>query len=427
MAELEHSAEQPLLEQPGTGPENQRFNLHDRPGDQLFAQVAVCVYAVVVLAVLGVRPLWADELLQLSGARQGTWAGVIQWAQILPGGAPLPLGLQKLAILALGWSNWAVRLPAALFGIGSAVMFARIAKWNRVAVALFLTVPILFRYATEGRMYSEALFFVLLAWWARSRWLRIAAALGAVYSSPFAIFPLLAIHPLTAILAGVAFLPWWLVQRGMQAAQGSMSVYSFAWSQLSPLLLVREFTGGGFWCGVPLLILAGMGWRKRKAGSEWVMGASVMGPPVADAIAGYFFAARQWLFGLPPLILAASGSASAIAMALVCVFLAGALAKDVRQTFFQAEDWGAAAHAIRDELSGGGCLVVAPAEQIGYYAFYEPSLAQRVCAAERSGAAVLAASPYTTAAEEQRELVQMRVTKRRVVGTIRIAAGSYSR
>jgi len=40
---------------------------------------------------------------------------------------------------------------------------------------------------------------------------------------------------------------------------------------------------------------------------------------------------------------------------------------------------------------------------------------------------VLAASPYTTAAEEQRELVQMRVTKRRVVGTIRIAAGSYSR
>jgi len=380
-----------------------------------------------VLAVLGVRPLWADELLQLSGARQGTWAGVIQWAQILPGGAPLPLGLQKLAILALGWSNWAVRFPAAVFGIASAVMFARIAKWNRVAVAMFLTMPILFRYATEGRMYSEALFFVLIAWWARARWLQILAAVGAVYSSPFAVFPLLAIHPLAAIVAGGAFLPWWLVQRSMQAAQGSLSVYSFAWSQLSPLLLLREFTGGGYCCGVPLLILAGMGWRKRRAHSEWVVGASVVGPPVADAVAGYFFAARQWLFSLPPLILAASASTSATAMALVCVFLAGALAKDVRQTFFAAEDWGAAARVIRDELSGGGCLVVAPGEQIGYYAFYEPSLAQRVCGEERNGLVVLAVSPYTTAADEQRELVRMQVGQRRVVGTIRITSGNYSR
>ncbi len=379
------------------------------------------MYAVVVLALLGVRPLWADELLQLTGARGRTWGAVIHWAQVLPGGAPLPLLLQKLAVMAFGWSNWAVRLPAALFGIGAAVVFARLARGNRIALLMFMAMPILLRYAMEGRMYSQALFFVLLAWDARSRWVRVAACVAAVYSSPFAIFPLLAIELAGALVAGAAFVPWWLMQRGVQAAQGSMSVYQFAWRQVSPLIALREFTGGGYWCGVPFLAMVALGWRGLAGG---MVAASVVGPVLADAIAGYFFAARQWLFALPAMILASGSKPHRV---LLCVFFAGALGKDIRQTFFATENWGAAAKAIRAELSGGGCLVVVPAEQLAYYSFYVPELAARVCEPVHTGAVVIAASPYTDSAEERRQLMGVAVSKARVVGTMRITTGSYSR
>jgi len=382
---------------------------------------------VAVLALLGMRPLWADELLQLTGASGGTWSAVIHWAQVLPGGAPLPLLLQKLAVMSLGWSNWAMRLPAALFGIGAAVVFARIARGNRTALAMFLAMPILVRYAMEGRMYSQALFFVLLAWDARSKGVRIVACVAAVYSSPFAIFPLLAIQPLNALVAGAAFLPWWLMQRGCQAAQGSLSAYQFGWAQLSPPLALREFTGGGYWCGVPFLLLVIMGWRGRPERASAMMGASLVGPVLADAIAGYFFATRQWLFGLPAMILTAASASHRAVIVLLCVFFAGALGKDIRQTFFAAEDWGAAAKAIRAELAGGGCLVVAPAEQIAYYSFYEPELTARVCAGEHTGPVVVAASPYTDSADERRQLEGVAVGRKRVVGTMRITTGSYSR
>lgn len=367
----------------------------------------------MVLGVLGVRPLWADELLQLSGAREGTWNALIRWAQVLPGGVPLPLALQKLSILLFGWSNWAVRLPAALFGIGSAVLFWKLAKGRLAAGAMFLAMPMLFRYSTEGRMYSEALFFVLLCWWAQARWVQVGAAVLAVYSSPFALFPLLAISPVAAIVAGAALLPWWLVQRGVQAVQGSTAVYQFAWRQLNPLLLLREFTGGGYWCGVSLLALAVLG-KRMEYGP--MLGASLAGPVVADAVAGYFFAVRQWLFALPGLVLLADrGVRSRWGFCALSVFLAGAVAKDVRMTFFAAEDWGLAARAIRTEVGRGACLVVAPAEQLAYYSFYEPSLGARACGA---GPAVLAVSPYTTAAEKRSALGGSQVTKQVVVGTI---------
>jgi hypothetical protein len=368
-----------------------------------------------VLGVLGVRPLWADELLQLGGAREGTWGALVRWAQVLPGGVPLPLALQKLSILAFGWSNWAVRLPAALFGIGAAVLFWKVARGRLAALAMFVAMPMLFRYSTEGRMYSEALFFVLLCWLARRRWLQVGAAVLAVYSSPFALFPLLAISPVAAVIAGGALLPWWLVQRGVQAAAGSTAVYQFAWGQLHPLLLLREFTGGGYWCGVSLLLLAAIGRRIRYGR---MLGLSLVGPVVADAVAGYFFAVRQWLFALPALVLlAAEGVRSRWGFFMLSVFLVGALAKDVRMTFFAAEDWGLAARALRVEVSRGACLVVAPAAQLAYYTFYEPSLAARGCG---GGPAVLAVSPYTTAAEERAALGGAAVTKRVTVGTIRL-------
>ena len=384
-------------------------------------------YAVTVVAVLGVRPLWADELLQLTGAREGSWTALFHWAQILPGGTPLPLALQKLSIASFGWSNWALRLPAAFFGIASAALFVRLCQARLVPLALFLAMPMLFRYSTEARMYSEALFFVLLVWVARGRASRTVASVLALYSSPFTLFAILPLAPFAAIVSAIAFLPWVIRQHGVQQAQGSLAVYQFSWSQLLP----GELSGGGYACTVPLLLLAGMGWRKQL----WPMTAgAIMGPPLADAVRGYFFAARQWLFALPPLILAA-GYASHLpaARCLLLIFFAGAAVKDVRQTFFAKEDWGAAAKAISNELSNGGCLVVAPREQLSYYSFYQPGLAYRLCATGEHGTIVLADSPYTTLAEQEQAQAGLRVSgavkqKQVTVGTITMTTyNAYSR
>ena len=384
-------------------------------------------YAGTVVAVLGVRPLWADELLQLTGAREGNWTALFHWAQILPGGTPLPLALQKLSIAIFGWSNWALRLPAAVFGIASAALFARLCQGKRVPLTIFLAMPMLFRYATEARMYSEALFFVLLVWVARGRVLRSAAAVLAMYSSPFTLFAILPLAPFAGTVSAAAFLPWVIVQQGVQQAQGSLAVYQFSWTQLIP----GELSGGGYACTLPLLLLAGMGWHQLR----WPMTVgTLVGPPLADAVRGYFFAARQWLFALPPLILAA-GSAShlPVARCLLLIFFAGAAVKDVRQTFFAKEDWGAAANSLSKELSNGGCLIVAPPEQLSYYSFYQPSLAHRLCANGARGIMVLADSPYTTLAERRRAEAGLRGSgaieqKHETVGTIAVTTyKAYSR
>ena len=70
----------------------------------------------------------------------------------------------------LGYSVFAVRLPAALCSIFSGAIFAALCwrllfRGRLIALALFLALPLQFRYGLEARVYSQGLLFSLVSMW----------------------------------------------------------------------------------------------------------------------------------------------------------------------------------------------------------------------------------------------------------------------
>src|SRR5579883_234040 len=182
-------------------------------------------YAVLVLATLAIRPLWVDELNQLLG-RSGGWQGVLTWAKIGPGGTPLAYLLQHGLLNLTGFSTFWVRLPAALFGVGAVALFYLLSRKSLPATILCAFLPIVLRYNQEGRPYSQALFFELLALYGfpRSPILLGLACLLGLYSQTLVLFPVLGLllvslyrrewfNALAISLALAAFAPWFLAAR----------------------------------------------------------------------------------------------------------------------------------------------------------------------------------------------------------------------
>jgi hypothetical protein len=137
-------------------------------------------------------------------------------------------------------------------------------------------------------------------------------------------------------------------------------------------------SGGGYFCSVPLLILAAMGRDSRL----WFIAATGVALPVAaDAMLGYFFAGRQLIFALPFLILlAAKGIDSlkrpAAALLIAPLFVASTIS-DFRQATNVREDWATPAHWLASHnMSGAGCVYVWSADQLAYLQVYEPQLKQ---------------------------------------------------
>jgi hypothetical protein len=149
------------------------------------------------------------------------------------------------------------------------------------------------------------------------------------------------------------------------------------WAHLSVLGFIREICGGGYFCSVPLLILASMGVAANKDFRLLLPSiAGLVGPLAADAVLGYYFAGRQLIFALPFLVLLATmGVASAprwMSVVLLIPLMAASIKTDVRQATVVREDWGVAAHKI----ASGACIYVWTPEQLNYLRIYEPSLKQ---------------------------------------------------
>ncbi len=122
----------------------------------------------------------------------------------------------------------------------------------------------------------------------------------------------------------------------------------------------------------------------------------------ADALAGYFVAARQFIRILPAAaILAATAmDRSGPAAIVLCALLA---AISVRQivVFFSAphENWDAAARVLAEQRREGACLAVAPPDDAFLYAFFYPELASTDCHSPRM---MLAVTPYATIEQRQK-------------------------
>ena len=144
--------------------------------------VLIAAYAALVFAVLGITPLWLDEIAQLAPGRESL-AALLRWVQVNPGASPLPYLAQRAVVDLLGTSAFVVRIPAALCSIAGAAVFAKLCVRFGVgspawATALFLALPLQFRYALEARGYSQGLLCVLVSLLlllrarGRARWVR---------------------------------------------------------------------------------------------------------------------------------------------------------------------------------------------------------------------------------------------------------------
>ncbi|HLH43167.1 MAG TPA: glycosyltransferase family 39 protein [Bryobacteraceae bacterium] len=400
------------------------------------AAVVVGAYAALLLWALPRTPLWLDEIQQFGNTRNGSLGELMRWAQLNAGASPLPYLVQRPCVDLLGYSAFAARFPAALFSILSGAIFvvvsSRFLKESRwFALAMFLVLPIQFRYGMEARPYSQGLLFSLGTLWLflkleerYSAGLAILYGLSVaagLYSQPLTIFPALAQAayalpkrraPLLAVVAAVlSYLPWYIPQRLAQTSYAAIHPPTafFSWRQIHPLVLLHDMTGGGYACAIPLLALAAWTiYKTTEPGAQRVLYytllATLAGPILMDAVFNYFFAERQWLFAMPALLLlAAQGLTRQITgVALAGVFLVAAIVKDFHQAITPRDDLAATADAIAAHLPAGACVQAEPPGQIDFYLFFRPGLQSRVCEEDSATPEVmLVASSYTLPSERR--------------------------
>jgi len=374
------------------------------------------VFLMIALALGGTLPLWLDEIIQLQETRNTTPAQLFDSLPHQPGAAPLGYLIQQTSMRVTGFSARWARLPSALFVAGAVFFTGMIAAelgltWPWLAAAIFALFPETLRYACESRVYSQALLFSTLATWLflrRNTTLYTLALIAAIYTQPYAIFVGFA-HLLyerrrsAAIALGVAiaaFLPWYLYASDIWQPGLASSDVHFTLSAKTPLMLFREAAGAGYWGSGLLLILCTMAARHRRFLAYWI-GIPILLALLADAVSGYFIAARQILWILPAVAVAAAFGAEHLPrpgrplmalLAAVCVWFSYRYFTAPHDNFEQA------ANALMAEARQGACIAVVPARDRGLYEFFQPEIADANCLSPR---VVLVASPYTTPSEKQ--------------------------
>ncbi len=409
--------------------------------------VLMAAYAALVLAVLGITPLWLDELQQLVAGRESV-AALIRWVQLNPGASPLPYLVQRAIIDLFGTSPFVLRIPAALSSIAGVPVFAALTRRFGIhspprATALFLLLPLQFRYALEARGYSLgllcALASLLLLLRARERGTAASAflygasiALG-LYSQPLTMLPVFgglfwligerdtSSRTKRMILgaAGIgvlSFIPWYVLQRQALESFGTMSLYFFSWRQITAQGLLHELSGGGgYACSAALLLGAAVGMAKMQHRRLLACLAlpALAGPVFIDALVNYFFATRQLLFAAPALALGAAGGIQWLfenerrwaGYTVLLAFAASAAYGDYRVATVPKDSLGAQAGALAAYLPADACVAVAPPNHAWYYVYLRPEIAHKICAEPPDAPRVIAVmSPYSTLAERDQLL-----------------------
>jgi hypothetical protein len=396
------------------------------------------LYLAVLLLLVGHKPLWLDEIWQQLRTRNVSFHGMVSYAQQGAGGAFLPHFCQWLILKVLPYSAAVSRLPALLFGFGAAVcswLLARQLKLKvpEIAVALWMALPIVFRYALEARPYSQALFFdcwaLLLLFQldeqpsAKRSALLLLVAAATLYSQPFAIFEILATALLLAgtspdwrrklpylflpvVASFLLYLPWYLSaskewSNGL-VLDGTITVFD---SKL-PLRVLREYTGGGYVVGLGLVALAVLGFQvadgrrtKLVLAAGFVTGLFV--PLLAEQKLHYFYAARHVMFALPSGVLLGAyafesriPSRQILARLLLLAVLIGSAAVITLRETGPHEDWRPVTDRLQQLSQAGNCLVSADPDGLVYYEFFRPSLKRSECRSSEKSV-VLVASPYS--------------------------------
>jgi len=400
-------------------------------------------YSLFLASVSGSRPFWLDEILQLIGTRDLSGDALLNYVRGFPGAAPLGYAIQHSAISLLGFSFFSTRASSELSSVLSCLVLIVICRqlfserthiWYLVFSWMIL--PLQLRYALEARPYSQGIFFSALGTLcilsiaarpapAKGLAYAVIIALG-LYSAPYTAFmqagyvlslcftrrSLKAMLPALAGLIGgaLAFLPWYLTStRNWSEALAVANDGGFSLSARFPLMIVREISGGGYYCSIPLIVLAVMGSQSagisRTAKSILISGiaSGLLVALLADAAFGYFFAIRQVLFILVPMIiLAAEGfhlllqrQHRVAAGVLAVLFLAGSLVKDFRYLTDRSEDWAVGANAVRSAARNGACILFTDDVSARLFTFFEPSISRDICGSENAPRVIVPTNRYT--------------------------------
>ena len=404
-------------------------------------------YALIAFACIELRPLWLDEVIQLIATTSGSIDEFMRsMGDRNPGAAPLGYLTQRPFVLAGGASALWARFPSLLFSILACWSLVRVcnelgmSEIRLLVAGLFMAIPLQFRYATEGRPYSQALCFSLLAMLAflkmsaapsaRGAFLLVLATVVALYTQPYAIlsvcglvfwdavtnaksgkWKIAALGPFCMLVSVLAFLPWYLLETGKWASGIQQhGIPPFHWSRSLAMDVIKSISGDGFLCTAALIVLAGAGFASRSKHKGLLLSAilfSIGGALAGDALMNYFFASRQILFALPGLtILAATGfrelyaKNNAVAIAGLALLLGAAFQKDATMQMNAKENWQAAGGAVAEAARTGRCLEVVPADTLELYDFFAPGLAAQVCDGKPlDSGVVLVSHLYTPAAE----------------------------
>jgi hypothetical protein len=328
------------------------------------ALLTAAIFISIAIPVSANRPLWLDEILQLAETRQPSTIRMISDLRQIPGAVPLGFLVQQAALKIGGYSVILARFPSVVFGAGAVFLVGLLGSqlglkqgWHAGAVFAFL--PLTLRYATESRVYSQALFFSVLATYLAVRLAQrptralaaqhCLALTAAAYTQPYSVCVGLAHLLCSAIcrtrratilcgssfgLAIIAFLPWfWWARDGWSLGVAGSGIH-FSVTAKTPLMLFRELAGAGYWGSGILLLLSAVALKGRRLRiCDRMLLALLIATVLASALAGdawfdYFIAARQFIWLLPAVsILAAAavesypraGLALAILLVMVCV------------------------------------------------------------------------------------------------------------
>ena len=409
--------------------------------DRLWAALACAAYAGVLVWLMRLLPFWLDEVTQLVGTTQPTFAAFLAYHRYNAGGVPLGYLLQFWLISAFGLSFVTARLPSAIASLLACLALAELGREagirSRTALlAAFMILPIQLRYAVEGRNYSHGLLFAIVATWCLVRLdrspgvgrglLYTLAVAASFYSQGFAAFiqpgQVLALALMrrwrsfayasaALALALLSFLPWYIwTKPGWQQTITALAL-RFEASPHVALVLLREISGDGWAASLPLVAGAVYGFRRMERRTGLLLAGGILSG-VALGLAvdykyHYFFAARQFIFVVPALVLLAvhgllESRRSPVWAALALLFLGGALAKDYTYFSWPHEDVAAAARLLRDTAAQGPCIAFVPTDDPRLYAVFEPAVEQHQCPWPPTAPWIAFASNIHSVEEERR-------------------------
>jgi mannosyltransferase len=375
------------------------------------------LYALALVLLLPSKPLWVDEIIDLGGVRNASdVSGLLAFVPSNAGGVPLGYLVDFVMIRTFGYSVSVVRFPSVLFTVLTCVGVFTLARqtglrWPILAVVAYAISPMTFRYALEARPYAQAACWSVFASvmllslvqrpsGGKAAGYSVLVAAG-LYTQPYSIFVPVAhliwlvlvkrqSRPVwlagTAVaLASFSFLPWFF--KIHSAWQGVVSSgVRFTVSGRDLLVIPHELMGTGYiGAGLTLVaVLVALGWSPMRSDDKFFLGLCALIPvvlvPAADAIFGYFLAARQLIFVLVSIsiLIAACAGLRRWGLLLPAVLLVAMAYEDVRWVRRPGEGWEPAASQLSQLTNKiadpGTCAMFVPSGARTMYLFYEPHI-----------------------------------------------------